>query len=281
MKILENKVAIVTGGASGIGKSICIYLARSGSHVIIADKNYENAQETKVFITSFGGNAKAVCVDVSNVQDIKYLIHNTYKEYGQIDYLFNNAGIGINGEFQDMNLDHWKQIMQVNFWGVVYGCYYVYPIMMKQGFGQIINTASLAGLFPGGLLTAYTASKHAVVGFSLSLRMEAKQYGIKVNALCPGYIRTNAQKSGLVVSEYLKAEKNIEMEANMKFLTAEDCINQIMKGVKKNKGIIISPYKHKIYWWLHRVSPEFIPNMFYRIIRQMKKNNEYKQEVLS
>ena len=125
-------------------------------------------------------------------------------------------------------------------------------------------------------MTGYTASKHAVVGFSLSLRAEAKQYGIKVNTLYPGYIQTNIQKSGLVVSDYLKAEKNIEMEANMKFLTAKDCINQIMKGVKKNKGIIISPYKHKIYWWIHRVFPEFIPNMFYRIIKQMKKNAKNK-----
>jgi len=272
MKQFVNKVAIVTGGATGIGKSICVYLARYGTKVIIVDRNLDEAKETESFITSNVGYGKAVCVDVSNPQDMESLIENTMKDHGQIDFLFNNAGISINGEFQDISLEQWKRILDVNLWGVVYGCHYVYPIMIKQGFGHIINTASLAGLIPGGLTTSYSASKHAVVGFSLTLRAEAKQYGIKVSALCPGYIRTNIQKTTLNVSEYLNSEKNKKMNADMKFPTPEDCINQIMRGVKKNKGIIISPKKHKIYWWLHRIFPEFIPNMFNRIIKHIKKN---------
>lgn len=276
--MFENKVAIVTGGASGIGKSICVYLAKHGSQVIIADVNYEMAQDVETLITSSGGYAKALSVDVTKVQEIESLINNTYRDYERIDYLFNNAGMAINGEFQDMNPEHWEKIMQVNLWSVIYGCYYTYPIMMKQRSGQIINTASLAGLIPAGLSSSYTATKHAVVGFSLSLRAEAKQYGIKVNALCPGYIRTNIQKSGLVVTDYVKAEENVKMEADMKFQTPEDCINQIMRGVRKNKGIILSPRKHKIYWWMHRISPELIPNMFHRIIRKMKKNAGITQE---
>ena len=207
--MFENKIAIVTGGASGIGKSICFYLAKNGSQVIIADINNEKGRETEYLITSFGGLAKAVSVDVTKIQEIEWLINDTHKTYGRIDYLFNNAGMGINGEFQDMNPGHWKQIMEVNLWSVVYGCYYAYPIMIQQRSGQIINTASLAGLIPGGLSTSYTATKHAVVGFSLSLRAEAKQYGIKVNVLCPGYIRTNIQKAGIVVTDYLKAEEKI------------------------------------------------------------------------
>jgi NAD(P)-dependent dehydrogenase (short-subunit alcohol dehydrogenase family) len=272
MKRFADKIAIVTGGASGIGKSICIYLARHGAKVIIADRNLEMAKETESVITSGNGFAKAVKIDVSNPQDVESMINNTVNDYGRIDFLFNNAGISINGEFQDVSMDHWKQIFDVNLWGVIYGCRYVYPIMIKQGSGHIINTASLAGLIPGGLTSPYSASKHAVVGFSLTLRSEAKLYGIKVSVLCPGYLRTNIQETTQNVSEFMNSEKNKKMGADMKFLTPDDCINQIMRGVRRNKGIIVSPVKHKMYWWLHRISPEFMPNMFVRIIRHMKKN---------
>ncbi len=154
------------------------------------------------------------------------LIENSVKDQGRIDFLY------------------------INFGGVVYGCHYVYPLMIEQGFGHIINTASLAGLIPGGLTTSYSASKYAVVGFTLTLRAEAKQYGIKVSALCPGYIRTNIQKSTENVSEFLNSEKNRKMNERMKFPAPEDCIDQIMRGVKRNKGIIIAPRMHKIFWLL-------------------------------
>jgi len=179
----KDKVVIVTGGASGIGKAICRHGAERGAHVILADKDFEAAQEAVSSLQSSGGFVKAVRTDVSDIHDVESLVLGTFRELGRIDFLFNNAGIGINGEFQDMTQAHWEQIMGVNFWGVVYGCRCAYPIMMKQGFGQIVNTASLAGLIPGGLASSYTASKHAVVGFSLSLRAEVRQYGIKINAL--------------------------------------------------------------------------------------------------
>lgn len=267
-----NKIAIVTGGASGIGKSICVYLARHGAKVIIADRNLDEAKELESFITSNGGTGKAVCIDVSDHGDVKSLMEDTIKEYKQIDYLFNNAGISVNGEFQELTLEHWKHVLDVNLWGVIYGCYFVYPIMLKQGFGHIINTASLGGLMPGGLITIYSASKHAVVGFSLTLRAESKQYGIKISALCPGYMITNIHKTTLLVSEYMNTDKTKEMESNMKLPTPDDCIGQIMAGVKKNRGIIFSPKKQIMYWWLYRLFPEFIPNMWDRIIRHMKKN---------
>ncbi len=271
MNMFAEKVAIVTGGASGIGKAVCVNLARHGARVIIADRDLPGAQETESFITSNGGAAKAMCVDVSNPHDVESLIENAVRDHGRIDFLFNNAGISINGEFQDLELEHWKRVLDVNLWGVVYGCHYAYPIMKRQGFGHIINTASLAGLIPQGLGTIYSASKHAVVGFSLALRGEAKQYGIKVSALCPGYIRTNIQKTSLMVSDYMNSEKNKQMEAGMKFLTPEDCIDQMMRGVKRNKGIIVSPGRFKAFWWLQRLFPGFMPAMWDRIIKHMKR----------
>jgi len=271
---LKGKIAIVTGGGSGIGRTICTYLAERGVHVVVADRNMEGAEETEALIRCAGGCAESLRVDVCNKGDVESLVNGVAAEHGRIDYLFNNAGVGINGEFQDLSMDHLQSVMNVNFWGTIYGCRSVYPVMMKQGFGHIINTASLAGLIPGGLTSIYSASKHAVVGFSLTLRAEARQYGIKVSTLCPGYMRTNIQKTTQNVSAYMNSERNRQMNAEMKFPTPEDCIDQMMRGVRRNRGIIVTPLKHKIYWWLHRFSPEFIPNMFHRIIAMMKRQGD-------
>lgn len=273
MSIFEGKIAVVTGGGSGIGKSICLYLAHYGAKVVVADWNFESAKEIEEQIASEGGHVKAVHVDVSKREEVKDLIESTVNEYGRIDFLFNNAGVSVNGEFQDIDPEMWKRTIDVNLWGVVYGCHYAYPVMMKQGFGHIVNTASLGGLIPGGLTTSYSASKHAVVGFSLTLRSEAKQYGIKVTALCPGYLRTNIQKTTPNVSPFMNSEKNKKMNEKMKFLTPEDCIDSMMRGIEKNKSIVIAPLRHKVFWWLNRLFPGFMPFMFSKIIKAMKKED--------
>jgi NAD(P)-dependent dehydrogenase (short-subunit alcohol dehydrogenase family) len=266
----EDKVAIVTGGASGIGKAICTYLGRHGAQVVVADRNLEGAEETAASISAEGGRAEAACVDVTDSDGLASLIGDTARDLGRIDMLFNNAGIGLNGEFQDVSLARWKQIVDVNLWGVIYGCHHAYPIMVQQGYGQIVNTASLAGLIPGGLTSPYSATKYAVVGFTWTLRSEARQYGIKVNALCPGYMRTNIQKTTETVTAYMNSEKNEQMNANMRFPTPEDCIQTIMRGVRRNRAVIVSPWSHKVFWLLHRAVPGFNVAMWTMVIKRMK-----------
>ena len=122
---------------------------------------------------------------------------------------------------------------------------------------------------PEGLMTSYAASKHSVVGFTLSLRSEAIQYGIKVNALCPGFIETPIHGASPNVSDFLNSEKN--KRSPNKYPTAKECIKQMMKGIEKNKAIIIAPYKHKIYWWFYRMFPGLIPIMWMKIIEYLKK----------
>lgn len=267
-----NKVAIVTGGASGIGKAICTYLAQHGAQVVVADRDMAGAQEVARLIAGQGGCSEAARVDVADAQEVEALVGGAAREYGQIDYLFNNAGISVNGEFQDVSLEQWESILDVNLWGAIYGCHYAYPLMRKRGCGHIINTASLAGLMPGALTSAYTASKHAVVGFTLTLRAEAKLYGIKVSAFCPGYMRTNIQQTTPTVTAYMDSEKNRAMNARMKFPTPDECIEQIMRGVQRNRAIIIAPRQHRAYWWFYRLFPGLLPVAAAQIIRAMKRN---------
>lgn len=272
MDQFAGKIAVVTGGASGIGRSICSYLGRHGATVVVADRSLEGACEVQAAIEAAGGRAEAVRVEVSDEASVKLLVDGVAERHGRLDYLFNNAGVSVNGEFIDVPIDEWRRILGVNLWGVVYGCHHAYPLMMRQGSGHIVNTASLAGLIPGGLTTPYSASKHAVVGFSLTLRSEARLYGIRVSALCPGYLRTAIQATTPNLSAYLDSQKNRKMDARMKRLGPDDCIEQIMRGVRRNRGVIVAPRRHRIYWCLHRLFPEFMPGMFTKIIRRLKRN---------
>ena len=186
----RDKVAIVTGGASGIGKAVCEELARHGAIVTVADINEEGAIQVASAITANGEQADAVKLDVVNAEDVKKLVKDTAEKYDRLDYMFNNAGITIGGEVRDLSREHWQKILDVNLWGVIYGTTAAYKLMVQQGFGHIVNTASLAGLIPFPMQTMYTASKHAVVGLSRTLRLEGAELGVRVSVICPGAVES-------------------------------------------------------------------------------------------
>ncbi len=190
MDIFRDKVAIVTGGASGIGHMLCQELCRLGALVVVADVDSRGAEEVASAILKAGGRARAAFLDVSRVESVRGLVDEILSEHGRLDYMFNNAGIAIVGELRDMSLEHWQRIIDVNLWGVIYGTTAAYSIMARQGSGHIINTASLAGLIGYPASTAYAATKSAVIGLSTSLRAEAAGLGVKVSVVCPGYVQT-------------------------------------------------------------------------------------------
>ena len=166
----ENKIAIVSGAASGIGRALCMEMGRRGAIVVATDINQAGAERVASDIASAGGAAHAAKLDVTRAEDVGKLVKDTADEHGRLDYIFNNAGIAVAGEVYDMNLDHWRRIVDINLWGVIYGTHAAYPIMVKQRFGHIVNVASAAGLVAFPTCTPYATTKHAVVGLSSSLR---------------------------------------------------------------------------------------------------------------
>ena len=167
--------------------------------------------------------------------------------------MFNNAGIAVIGETLDMELEHWKRTINVNLWGVIYGTAIAYQVMAKQGFGHIVNTASAAGLVPIPGLTAYTATKHAVVGLSLALRVEAARLGVKVSVVCPGIIRTNIPN----VATFLKVKRKVALSklSSIKMMDVDKCARVILRGVAHNKPVIkVTPFAY-IISWLYRFHP--------------------------
>ena len=251
----QGKVAVVTGGASGIGRAICDQLAKGEARVIVADINGEAAETAAMQIVQAGGHAEAATVDVTDSSAVTKLVDGTISSYGKLDYIFNNAGIAIIGEVRDMSLDQWQRIIDVNLYGVLHGTRAAYPRMIEQGHGHIVNMASLAGLAPMTFGAAYSTTKHAVVGLSTSMRAEGADRGVNVSVVCPGFIDTPLKR----VSTFLGVDRS-KMLANFpfKFHDPKYCARVLLRGVRRNKAVItVTPFA-AFAWLLFRFSPSLM-----------------------
>ncbi|MEW6030546.1 MAG: SDR family NAD(P)-dependent oxidoreductase [Chloroflexota bacterium] len=268
MDQFDKKAAVVTGGGSGIGKALCLELARRGARVVAADIDLARAQVVADEILRSGGFARAGKVNVAEEGSVNELMAKVVGEYGQIDFLFNNAGTSVTGDFRDVPIEEWKRVVDVNLWGVVHGCLAAYPIMVRQGRGHIVNMASLSGLLPFPTNIPYSTTKHAVVGFTLSLRAEAADLGVRVSLVCPGYVQTGMFAATPVMNAP-KEEMLRKMPSNL--MTAEQAAQCILAGVERNEAVIIFPAVARVLWWLYRLAPaSMIPNQL-AITRRFRK----------
>jgi NAD(P)-dependent dehydrogenase (short-subunit alcohol dehydrogenase family) len=234
-RVYQDKVAIVTGAAGGIGAALVSALQRAGAIVVAADLN-----------------ASAHAVDVTNYDAVKALVDATVAEHGRLDFMFNNAGVGLVGEVRDLEIDDWRPVMDVNLWGVIHGVQAAYPLMVAQGWGHIVNTASGAGLCPRPGMVPYAASKYAVVGLSTSLREEAAELGVRVSAACPGYIGTGI----IAATPFKRVDGDALMKSvPIKPMSPEDCARVILKGVAGNRAIIPVTVVTWVEWLLQRWAP--------------------------
>src|SRR5438876_6331341 len=209
---VDGKVALVTGGGSGIGRATALVFAREGAKVVVADIVVTGGEETVRLIKAAGGEAVFIKADVSKAAEVEALVRKTVETYSRLDCAFNNAGIeGEVAQTSDCTEENWDRTIAINLKGVWLCLKYEIPQMLKQGGGAIVNTASVAGLVGFQGIPAYVASKHGVAGLTKTAALEYAKAGIRVNAVCPGVIHTPMVERAFRASPQM-AEAAIAME---------------------------------------------------------------------
>ncbi len=280
MKGFREKVAIVTGGASGIGRELCRQLAGNGAKVVVADINRKGAEEAASSIDASGGWARAALLDVTDAGGTQRLVRETAAEFGRLDYMFNNAGIAIGGDARDIDWEHWRRTLDINLMGVIYGSRAAYSLMVEQGFGHIVNTASGAGLFPIANSTPYVTTKFGVVGLSRSLRAEGADLGVKVSVVCPAMVDTPIFEA----ATYPNLARKEFLGSLPRFLLNDvtGAVRAILRGVSRNQGIIIDSRYGRFMWWTYRYLPALTHLLNRLAVKQMRNkfrlNSEQKGE---
>jgi short-subunit dehydrogenase len=205
-----------------------------------------------------------MAVDVTDFSAVEQVVHQTVQRTGRLDYMFNNAGIGIIGNVCHYNIEDWNYILDVNLRGVINGVQAAYNPMTDQGFGHIVNTASFAGMTSCPGMVSYATTKHAVLGLSISLRGEARSRGINVSVLCPGFIRTaileDGGKYGKALIELSSEQRQLISRMIEKIRPMDPALfaRKALDCVAKNKAVIVLPKSYHIFWWINRLFPSLV-----------------------
>lgn len=268
MNYYKNKIAVVTGGARGLGRALCLDLGRRRATVVAVDIDQEGAEEVCCSIREQGGSSLAAYLDVTIYENAQRIVKDVVNKYGRLDLIFNNAGTALHGETRDLSVEHWRTVMEVNLMGMIYGAISAYEVMVRQGAGQIVNIGSLAGLIPVPKEIPYCTSKWAVVGFTSALRVEGVDLGVKVNLVCPGIMRTPLHQT----VSYVNVDEGRFARPQAKyFLSPEKAAKIILNKVERNKPFIIFPLYARIIWRLYRLNPSIFNLLFRKMINDFRK----------
>ena len=243
-----GKKTLITGAGSGIGRATALELAQGGAHLILTDINRDSVEQTALKARALGVEVETHVVDVSDYDDMKALADKVNRAHGALDILVNNAGVGIGGDFLSTPVEDWHWVLGINLMGVVHGCKLFLPAMVTRKGGHVVNVASAAGYYAAPDMTAYSASKHAVMGLTEALRAEMAVNDIGVSAICPGIINTNIVATGRMHGSTGKNQQKLVSFYKRRNYGPEHVARAIADAIRHNKAVVpVSPEAWAMY----------------------------------
>lgn len=274
MKDLNQKVVAITGAGSGIGRALALQFAQHGSHLALSDMNMAGLEQTKEMLKAYPVNVTCHQVDVSQQQQVYTWAEDVAKAHGKINVIVNNAGVALSGTVAGLDIKDYEWVMNINFWGVVYGTKAFLPYLEQSGEGHIVNISSVFGLTSQPFMSGYNASKFAVRGFTESLRQDLWLAKSCVNSSCvhPGGIKTNIAKTARVSDSVTegtgRSKEDATKEFEMTFFsTPESAAKVIVNGVRKNKRRILIGADARVFDWMARFLPSAYQAIFTAVVR--------------
>ncbi len=268
---MNKKRIFITGGASGLGKAIAIKYAQAGYQVCIADINDDRGEETLAELKKIAPAALYFHCDITKIEDLEWAKEQLIVHWSGVDIVVNNAGVGGNaGEIDEISLDDWQWVLDINLLGVVRGCKTFTPLFKLQGFGYFINIASMAGLINAPNMSNYNVAKAGVISLSETLAMELARYNIGTSAVCPAFFKTN-------LTETLKAKDpkvihSVNKLMNKATLGADDIAHAIYQAVEQQNFWILPHKTERRLWLLKRYIPFLFRYIMNKHLARLSKN---------
>ena len=257
---MKNKIVLITGATSGIGKALAFEFGKQGSQVAITGRREKELQEVKQQLENKGISCLAITGDVSIEADAKQMVEQTVKHFGALDILINNAGISMRALFQDLDIEVFKKVMDINFYGTVYCTKYALPHIL-QTKGSIVGISSINGRRATPARSAYSASKYAMEGFLESIRMEVMKKGVHVLSVCPGFTASNIRNTALTADGKVQSPR-----AEGKIMSAEETAHHIYKAVINRRRDLILTFQGKLAVWLTKWMPGTMDKITYNFM---------------
>lgn len=273
MTSTKKRIAI-TGAASGLGKAIALYYAKAGWSVAVADIQDEEGDKVVAELTALGSDSFYSHCDITQDNDVEQLHDAIVKRWGGLDVIVNNAGVASHGAIDRASMDDWQWVIDINLLGVVRGCKQFSALFKQQGYGHIVNVASIAGLIYTPEMGSYNATKAAVVALSETLRAELAPYNINTSVVCPGFFQTNLAKTAR--SPEPGVQEFIDRLLASSKIDADDIAAIIAKAVAKKEFWILPHRSYKNLWLAKR----YIPIIYQRVFNTMGKKVKHKREKL-
>ena len=253
MKRFPNKRIVITGAASGLGRSVAVEFAKLGWKVMVADVNRDGADETVEMVKQSGGESMAAECDVTRYEQVENLAELAVSQWGGADIVVNNAGVLAVGSMEAVSLEDWKWILDINLMGVIHGCRAFVPLMKQQKNGYIVNVASAAGFCALAEMSPYNVTKAGVISLSETLKPELKSYNIGVSVVCPTFFPTHLMDR--TRSTHSKAYNRMDAFFQKSIGTAEGVSRHIIRSIRKNRFYVVTQPDAKLWWFLKRHFP--------------------------